>query len=199
MTEPTEPRNVTPGAAEPDEFHRRFRRERDEGPEWAGWSWASGGRGFPLLGVLLVLIGVALLVQIVWPQVSVGTLLLLAIGLAFLAAWLFSRSWFSMVPGVLIAALGVAELIEDLALLRPAGEDVPGLASSALAIGFLIIWAIAAATGRRWTWPLWGAALFGLIGVVQFSARIAVPQLSVVLPIVVIVVGLLVLFNARRR
>lgn len=184
----TEPRNVTP-----DQTPEPTR------PEWSGWNWDSRRRGFPLLGVLLVLIGVGLLIQYVFPAVSVGTLILLAVGLTFLSAWIFGRSWFAMVPGFLVLAIGIGELLEDLAVFRPAGQDVPGLASTALAIGFLVIWAVAQVSGRRWTWPIWAAAVFGLIGIAQLSAFVALPQFGAFVPVVIIVVGLIVLINWQRR
>lgn len=205
----SEPRNVTPGGAPEEdtsqrstvdeEFRRRYYHERGQEPEWMAWKWARGGRGFPWLGVLLVLLGVGLLAQYVFPALTLGTLVLLAIGLAFIAGWVIGGSWFSMIPGVLIGALGVAELIEDLALLGPAGDDVPGLASSALAIGFLVIWLIGYLRGRRSTWPLWGAAIFGLIGVAQLSGRlVGLPELNFLWPVLIIIVGVLLLMNARR-
>jgi hypothetical protein len=205
----SEPRNVTPGGpphAEPaahstvdEEFRRRYYTERAQEPEWMAWKWARGGRGFPWLGVLLVLLGVGLLAQYLVPGLTLGTLVLLAVGIAFLAGWAIGGSSFAVVPGVLFAALGLSELIEDLALLGPAGEDVPGLASSALAIGLLVIWLIGYARGRRSTWPLWGAALFGLIGVAQLTGRlINVPALGFLWPVVIIVVGVVLLANARR-
>ncbi len=195
-----EPRNVTPGQNEGDEFRARYRQERAEEPEWMAWRWANRGRAFPWLGVLLVLIGLALLAQYLFPQVSAGTLVLLAIGLAFMAGWLFGGSWFSMIPGVLVASLGTAELIEDLALLGPAGQDVPGLASTSLAIGFFVIWLLRYASNRRSAWPLWGAALFGLIGLAQLSGRlIGLPALNLLWPVIIIGVGIVVLLSARRR
>lgn len=196
----SEPRNVTPGHEDREEFRSRYYQERAEEPEWVAWKWARGGRGFPWLGVLLVLLGLGLLVQFVFPIISIGTLLLLAIGVAFLAGWLLGGSWLSMVPGVLITALGLAELVEDLALLGPPGEDVAGLASSALALGFLLIWLLGYLRGRRSTWPLWGAALFGLIGVAQLSGRlVGIPELGALWPVLVIAVGVLLILNARRR
>jgi len=174
----SEPRNVTPGHEEgSDEFRARYYTERAEEPEWMAWKWANRGRGFPWLGVLLVLIGLALLVQYFVAAVSAGTLVLLAIGIAFLAG----------------------ELIEDLALLGPAGDDVPGLASTSLALGFLFIWLVGYVRGRRSSWPLWGAALFGLIGVAQLSGRLAgIPELGALWPVAIIAAGLLILLASRR-
>lgn len=185
----TEPRNVTPEGATPDHSQ----------PEWWGWTSDSHRRGFPLLGVLLVLIGVGLLLQYVFPQVSIGTLILIAIGLAFLAAWLIGRSWFAMIPGFLVLALAVGELLEDMAVFKPAGQDVPGLASTALAVGFVAIMVSARLSGRRWTWPIWAAAIFGLIGIAQLSAFVALPQFGALVPILIIVLGVAVLLNWQRR
>lgn len=185
-----EPRNVTPGWRDQGEQH--------EGTGW-GWEGRGHGRGFPWLGVLLVLVGIALLIGYFVPNVSAGTLVLLAIAVAFLAAWLVGSAPLAMVPGLLVLGLGTAELIEDLALLGPAGEDVPGLASSALALAFLAIWLIGSARGRRSTWPLWGAAIFGLIGVAQLSGRlINMPALGALWPVLIIAVGVLLLWGARR-
>ena len=190
----SEPRNVTPGHETASEGTTP-----SQPPEWWGGSWEGRRRGFPLLGVLLVLIGVGLLLQVVYPAVSLSTLILLAIGLAFLAGWIIGRSWFAMVPGFLILALGIGELIEDMGLLRPAHQDVPGLASTALALGFLAIFVTARASGRRWMWPLWAAAIFGLIGIAQLSAFVALPQFGLIVPVLIIVLGLIVLFQWQRR
>jgi hypothetical protein len=199
----SEPRNVSPGLEDQpreDAFNRRYFGDRGDGQDAGGWQWSSSGRNFPWLGILLVLIGIALLVQYLLPTVSVGTLVLLAIALAFLAGWLFGGSRIAVVPGLLVLALGVAELIEDLAVLGPAGEDVPGLASSALAIAFVVIWLIGQTRGRRSAWPLWGAAIFGLIGFVQLSGRlVGIPELGALWPVLIIVVGIALLLGARRR
>lgn len=208
----SEPRNVTPdGPPETGDtsssaeggfggFRGRFYSERSQEPEWMAWKWASRGRGFPWLGVLLVLLGVGLLAQFLVPTLSLGTLVLLAVGLAFVGGWLFGGSWFSLVPGSIFTSLGVAELIEDLALLGPAGQDVPGLASSALAIGFFLVWLVGYLRGRRHSWPLWGAAIFGVIGFAQLSGRIVgLPELGVLWPLLIIAIGLLMMVGARRN
>ena len=174
----SEPRNVTPGQ-----------------PEWTGWTWARRGWNFPWLGVLLVLVGVGLLVQYLVPGVGAGTLILLAIGLAFFAAWLIGRSWIAMVPGLLILALAAARLIDDLGIYTG-----PGTTALCLAGAFGLIWLIGYSRGQRGSWSLWGLAVFGLIGLVQASERIVgLPELGALWPIVVIVLGVLLLVAARRR
>jgi hypothetical protein len=179
----SEPRNVTPGAD-----------PRRDNPEWMSWTWDGHGRSFPWLGVLLVLVGAGLLIQYFVPQVSAGTLVLVAIGLAFVAAWLFGGAYVAVVPGLLVLAIGVARLIEETNVYVG-----PGTTSFALAIAFLSIWLLGYVRGRRRTWPLWGAAIFGLIGLVQISGRIAgIPELGALWPVLIIVVGVLVLLSARR-
>jgi hypothetical protein len=190
-----EPRNVTPDDARPDEFHRNYYNERAEGPEWAAWSWGRRGWSFPWLGVLLVLVGAGLLIQYFVPGVSAGSLVLAALGLVFIAAWLFGRSRWAVVPGLLILALATAGLARELNI-----YDGPGLPAIALAIAFLLIWLLDYARGRRSTWPLWGVAIFGLIGFVQVSGRIAgIPELGALWPVLIIVIGVLLLLSARRR
>lgn len=185
----SEPKNVTP-----DDFHQRHYNDRSDGPEWTGWWMARRGWNFPWLGVLLVLVGVGLLVQYLVPSVTTGTLVLAAIGVAFIAAWALGGSRWAVVPGALILALAAAGLIRELGI-----YNGPGLSALALAAAFLLIWLLDYARGVRSTWPLWGLALFGLIGLVQISGRItAIPELGAIWPVVIIIVGVLLLLSARR-
>jgi hypothetical protein len=195
----TEPRNVTPFPEDeatqspPPPSSDDTRAQRSD---WTGWTWTSRGRNFPWLGVLLVLIGVALLIQAVFPPntVSSGTVLLFAIGVALVAGWLFGGSWFAAVPGLLLIALAAGNLIKELSIYTG-----PGTTALTLAIAFVLIWLIGLLRQRRGNWPLWAAAILGLIGAVQISGQLTnIPELSVVWPVVIIVVGVLLLISARR-
>jgi len=195
----TEPRNVTPGSEQPSYEHGSYNGPTYQG-EWSTVTWTKvAGRNIPWIGVLLVLVGIALLIGTVFPALSTSTLALLAIGIAFLVGWVFGRSYVSMVFGLLTLALGVAELIEDAALLGPASQDVPGLWSAALAIAFLLIWVIGYVSGRRNTWPLWGLAIFGLIGFAELSRLFTNLPLDLLWPVLIIGAGVVVLLGATRR
>lgn len=191
-----EPRNVTPEDERQQQAESDAERRVDDA-DWTGQSWTHKGRNFPWLGILLVLVGVALLIQAALPPntITAGTVLLLAIGAAMTAGWLFGGSWLAAIPGLLLLALGVGRLINELKI-----YDGPGITALSLAGAFVLIWAIGLARDRRSRWPLVAAAILGLIGAVQVSGRLAnIPELGVVWPVVIIVVGVLLLISARRR
>lgn len=179
-----EPLNVTPESTQAQH------------PEWgSAWSMNRRGWNFPWLGLLLVLVGAGLLIQYFVPGVTAGTLVLAALAVVFLAAWLFNRSRWAVVPGLLLLALAAAGFMRELNVY--AG---PGLTAFALAVAFLLIWILDYTRGVRSTWPLWGAAIFGLIGFVQVSGSLAgIPQLGALWPVLIIVVGVLLLISARRQ
>ena len=170
--------------------------QRGSAQDWSGAAWTTGrGRSFPWLGFLLVLVGVALLIQALLPtSVTTGTVLLIAIGVALIAGWLFSGSWLAVIPGLLLLALGIANIIRELNIYTG-----PGITAFSLAVAFVLIWAIGLARDRPSRWPLVFAGLLGLIGLVQVVGQLsAVPELGFVWPIVIIVVGVVLLINARR-
>jgi hypothetical protein len=79
---------------------------------------------------------------------------------------------------------------------------------TALAVAFalLLIWLAANARrgtnsrGRsRWTWALWAAGIFGLIGLVEVGGQLgSIPTLGAVWPLALIVLGLIVVLGGRR-
>ncbi len=191
-------RNVTPNEDEPAQHpdqEPQSGRWEPSGGAWGGGAWVHRGRNFPWLGILLVLIGLGLLVQAALPTyVSSGTVLLFALGLALVAAWMFGGSWLAAVPGLLLIALAVANLIAELHI-----YDGPGRTALSLAVAFVLIWVINLLRQRRSTWPLWAAAIMALIGGVQVSGHLTnIPELNVFWPLVIIVVGVLLLMSSRR-
>jgi hypothetical protein len=196
----SEPRNVTPGHEEPAPQAPAFRpwtdSAADSAPEWQAWSWAYRGRSFPWLGVLLVMVGAGLLIEYFIPSITAGTLILGALSAAFLAGFIVGGSYFAAIPGLLIGALVVARLLDELNI-----YNGPGVTALAVAVAFLLIWLIGAtrAGRRRSNWPLWGAAIFGLVGFIEVSGRLSsLPELGALWPVAIIVIGLVVLFANRR-
>jgi hypothetical protein len=195
----SQPRNVTPGhESDPASAAGGFLDDDTNAqvaPEWKVWSWAADrDRSFPWLGLLLVLVGAGLLVQYFVPSISAGTLILGAIAIAFLAGWIFGGSYFAMVPGLLIGALVVGAVIGETGLYTG-----PGTTSVCVALAFGLIWLIGYLNGRRAVWPLWGLAIFGLIGIAQIIGQISIaPNLGALWPLLIIGVGGLLILNARR-
>lgn len=198
----TEPINVTPGLDQsqqpaPESFPRSgFGSDHDSAtpPEWLAWAWASDrNRSFPWLGLLLVMVGVVLLINYFLPTVSIGTLILLALALVFFSGWIFGGSRFILVPGLIVLALAVARLIDELNIYTG-----PGTTPLCLAAAFGVMWLIFVARGRRATWPLWGVAIFGLIGLVEVSSHLAsIPDYGGLWPALIIVIGLILVVNSR--
>jgi len=198
-----QPRNVTPGYEDelPDgTFPNSGHGEREAGmpPEWFAWSWAqSRERTFPWVGLLLVMVGAGLLIQFLVPALSATTLIVAALAVSFLAGGLMGGATFLITPGLLLGALVVARLVDELNIYTG-----PGATAIALAVAFLLIYLISVRRGgrRRSDWALWGAAIFGLIGVIQISVRIAnIPGLGGFWPAAIIVIGILLLVNNARR
>src|SRR3972149_6318417 len=117
--------------------------------EWSGWSW-SPRRRVPWLGVLLVVFGLAMLVDQLTP-LSASALILGALAIAFGARWLIGGSPGAMGacrgargPALVLAALAIPDALTDLKVIT--GD---GWGSVALAIAFLAIWLVGGRRGPR--------------------------------------------------
>jgi hypothetical protein len=188
------PRNVTPGHEEEPIPPVSFANSS----EWTGWSWAQGrDRNFPWLGLLLVVVGVGLTILYFFPAIGLGTLVLAGIAVAFFAGYAFGGPNALLIPGLLIGALVVARLIDAFNIYTG-----PGTTALAVAGAFLIIWLLGLRRPNRRPsmWPLWGAAIFGLVGFIELAGNLSsLPALSGLWPILLIAIGLFVVFNGRRN
>ena len=103
-------------------------------------------------------------------------------------------SWAAAVVGLLLIGLAIGNLVGELGI-----YDGPGRTSLGMAAAFLVIWLINLLRHNRAMWPLWGMAIFGLIGLIQVAGQLtSVPELHWFWPAVIIVVGLLLIVAARR-
>jgi hypothetical protein len=163
----------------------------DDGPEWQAWQWTSGRRGFSWIGILLVVLGVALLIQQLLPGVTFTSLLLAALAVAFAAAWLIGGWKGGTLPALALGAWAGSRLLTELDL-------VTGEGWTPLLVGLALIaaWALGRVQQVRREWALWmGLALaaFGLAGLTDVLPG----GWDVLWPL--LLVGLGVLLIVRRR
>jgi hypothetical protein len=134
----------------------------DGGPEWHTFEWTSTRGGWSWLGILLVLLGVALVIQQLLPGVSFTSLLLTGLGVAFLAAWLL-RGWRgATVPALVLLAWGGSRLVVELGHL--AGD---GWTPLAVGVALIVAWGLGSIQQVRREWALWLGAAMVVFGLAQ--------------------------------
>jgi hypothetical protein len=117
------------------------------GPRSVVWAW--------------VLIGFGLLLLINNRFDLSGGIFLLGIGAAFLAAYASNRSYGFLVPGMILAGLGIGNLFEDLRMFGVWSDWT----TFWLGVGFVAIYLVDRFTWRQSTsWPLWPGGFLVLFG-----------------------------------
>jgi hypothetical protein len=158
------------------------------------WEWGPDDRrrpGLPWIGIFLLVFGGLLLVQQVYPEFeSLGSVLVLAIGLAFLVKWAIDRGTGSLYAGAIITALAVP------GLLNAAGIQANGLGTFSFGIAFLFIAAVRGASGGGWGWQLWFGGLLALVGGVNISSPAAG---GLVVPVLLVALGAALLLRDAGR
>jgi len=158
------------------------------------WEWGperTRRPGPPWIGIFLLVFGGLLLVQQASPQLrSAGSLLVLAIGLAFLVKWAIDRGTGSLYAGAIITALAAPGLIEA------AGVHASGLGTFSFGIAFLFIAAVRAASGGGWGWQLWFGGLLAVVG----GASISTSTIGdIVVPLLLVAAGAALLLRDLGR
>ena len=150
------------------------------------WEWGTDNEhrpGLPWIGIFLLVFGGLLLLQQVFPQfAAVGSVIVLAIGLAFLVKWAMDRGTASLYAGSIITALAVPGLLEA------AGIEADGLTTFSLGMAFLFIAAVRLVTGGGVGWQIWFGGLLAVIGGAQIANT---PLGGYILPIVLVGLGIL--------
>jgi hypothetical protein len=79
------------------------------------WEWGPDDArrpGLPWIGIFLLVFGALLLIQQAFPQFkALGSVFVLAIGLAFIVKWAIDRGTGSLYAGAIITALAVPNLL----------------------------------------------------------------------------------------
>jgi len=169
---------------------------RESGPiRRYGWEW---GRDedrqpqLPWIGIFLVVLGGLLLLDRMLPEyVNVGSVLVLAAGLAFLLLWVMRRGTFALYAGAFLTAAAVPGLVEALT-----GREFNGLGTFAYGVAFLFIAAVRGSRGGGVGWQ----ALVGTLLVVLGASQLALPDMAtLVLPLLLVVLGIVLLTRGRRE
>jgi len=145
-----------------------------------------------LPGVLLILVGVLLLVA---TQTQIGgQLVLAAVGVCFLIAYVARRRYGVLVAGGILTGLGTGVLLE------PSGWHGSAVIIG-LGLGFVAIFAIDSLRGlhRAHWWPLIPATAFILIGLdVAIGNPNFLERAASFWPLLVVAVGLLLVLRSSR-
>ena len=159
--------------------------------EW-GWGEPSGRQGLPWIGVFLVVFGALLLLEQLVPQFEfAGSMLLLAVGIAFLVKWALDRGVTSLYAGAIITALALPDVIEATGVVGG-----PGLGTFCLGIAFLAIAAVRGSLRGGWGWQVWlGLVLFAIGG-----SQLVLPAIGgYVWPALLVIGGVVLLAKSVRR
>jgi hypothetical protein len=158
------------------------------------WEWGPDDTrrpGLPWIGIFLLVFGGLLLVQQIYPEFeSLGSVFVLAIGLAFLVKWAVDRGTGSLYAGAIITALAMP------GVLNAAGIEADGLGTFSLGVAFLFIAAVRAASGGGWGWQLWFGGLLALIGGVNISSPTAG---GLIVPVLLVTLGAALLLRDAGR
>jgi len=168
------------------------------GPRIYRWEWGPDDArrpGLPWIGIFLLVFGILLLIQQALPEFkAAGSVVVLAIGLAFLIRWAIERGTGSLYAGAIITALAIP------GLLNAAGIQRDGLSTFSFGVAFLFIAAVRAASGGGVGWQLWFGGLLALLGAVSIAGASFGPY---IVPIVLVALGLMLILRgwggARRR
>ena len=154
------------------------------------WEWGPDDArrpGLPWIGIFLLVFGVLLLIQQAFPQLkAAGSLVVLAIGLAFLVRWAIERSTGSLYAGAIITALAVP------GLLNAAGVQAEGLGTFSFGVAFLFIAAVRAASGGGVGWQLWFGGFLALLGGVSIAGASLGPY---IVPIILVALGAMLILR----
>lgn len=162
--------------------------------EWGPGRWGPGQErrpGLPWIGVFLLVFGVLLLAQQLYPEArSLGSVLVLAIGLAFLVRWAMTRGTGSLYAGAIITALAVPGALTN------AGLAQEGLGTFSFGVAFLFIAAVRYVSGGGIGWQAWFGGLLALLG----GVNLVTPQVGgLIVPVALLVLGIVLVFGGSFR
>lgn len=162
-------------------------------PYVRAWTWSSAGRSFPWFAVLLVLLGVGLLIELLVPELSFGSLVILAVGGAFALAWLVGKMVGATVPALVLIAWASSRMAGELEILT--GD---GWSTLFVGVALLIGWGLARFQRARRGWALWIGAILTLIGLADVSDALPFSvDIAIVIPLAIMAIGVYLIYRNR--
>jgi hypothetical protein len=167
--------------------------ETANGVRTYGWHWTTEddrGPRLPWIGIFLVVLGGLLLLDRVLPEYqSLGNVVVLAAGAAFLVLWLVNRGSLALYAGAFLTAAAIPGLLEGLGVL--AG---PGLGTLCFGVALLFIAAVRFVGGGGLGWQ----TVLGVILVALGGSQLALPDLAgLILPLLLVALGLVLVTRGR--
>ena len=157
------------------------------------YRWDSSRGSFPWFAILLLVLGVGLLIEILIPDLSFGSLLIFAAGLAFGAAWLFGRIVGATMPALVLTAWGLASVGRDFDVLTGDGWN-----TLLIGLAFLIGWLLSRVQHVRREYALWVGVILTIIGLADTSDALPFDvSFAIIIPVVMIGLGIYLVWQSR--
>ena len=157
------------------------------------YRWDSSRGSFPWFAILLLVLGIGLLIEILIPDLSFGSLLILAAGLAFGAAWIFGHIVGATMPALVLTAWGLASVGRDFGILTGDGWN-----TLFIGVAFLIGWALGRWQRVRREYALWIGVILSVIGLADTSDTLPFDlSFAVIIPVVMIGLGIYLVWQSR--
>lgn len=147
-------------------------------------------RGRVIAGAILILLGVAFFAMQFFGELGAAAILF-AIGAVFLVAYFYTRTYGFLIPGCILAGLGLGQIAAQGGFLQVSGYSAIGLG-----IGFIAIFVIDWIYGQnfRW-WPLIPGAIITVGGIASANQNLQV-LLEKGWPLILVLIGLIILAGA---
>jgi len=164
---------------------------------YRGFGWWKGRRGFPWLGLFLVALGAALMIEQADARIDTSHSVALFAGFVFWAAFAVGWSGWAGLPAAALTGWGLTRVLQDLGY-------IPGSGWTALMVGaaFLAVYLIGLVRhAGRHGWALWVGLGLVVLGAAQIALR-EIPGLppldAYVLPAILILIGAFLVVRAFR-
>ena len=157
------------------------------------YRWDSSRGSFPWFAILLLVLGIGLLIEILIPDLSFGSLFILGAGVAFGAAWLWGHIVGATMPALVLTAWGLATVGRDFDVLVGDGWN-----TLFIGIAFLIGWGLGHVQHVRREYALWIGVILGVIGLADTSDALPFDlSFAVIIPLVMIGLGFYYIWQSR--